>query len=336
MTGAIAPAALAPIPKVNLPEAIQKKLKNERITYIVLSILTLGIYALAVFIMDKIQAKWINPLAFMPSTRHKPIGSPHPDRIQIPTYDKVNLDAREVLCETPTNKWVIYFCPNAALYEEVMPYVDAGELGANVLFFNYRDCGHSEGTLKGATDLLLDGCAVIEHLKRKGVENKDILLSGFSIGGALALTAAEHYQGIKYLGDRTLASISATVTAFATCIAGAVVKLTRFEIPAFKAWKNIPDQHKAVIYHPKDGIIRKPASLYTAEKKLRKKEHPEWQVAKTTKAGKQAYGLADQHKPTHVKLVDKYPVSGQYAHCRPHFPEESAAIVAIARQLLLS
>jgi hypothetical protein len=330
LTGAAPPLQ---VQKVELPKAVQKRLLNERITHIALSILTLGLYALGVFVMDKLQAKWINR-AFMPSVCNKPFAGPHPNRIQIPTYDNVKLDARELLCKNPTNKWMIYFCPNGALYEEVMYNVDPEELNANILYFNYRQCGHSEGTLKGATELLLDGSAAVEHLKRKGIENKDIELFGFSIGGAVAPTVAEHYPGIKYLGDRPPSSISAVVTAWTSSILGAIVKLTRFEINAIKAWKKIPEEDKALIYHRKDGVIKYPASLYKADKDWKKKIHPEWRVEKTNKKGKKAWGLADLHKSAHVKLVDSSPISGQAAHCRPYYYNEKTAIMQIAKKLL--
>lgn len=334
VTTRLAPAQIQNV-KVDLPKAVQKKLLNEKITYIALSILTLGLYALGVFIMDKLQARWIN-MAFMPSVNKKPFAGPHPSRIQIPTFDNVKLDARELLCKNPTNKWMIYFCPNAALYEDVMYHFDPELLKANILFFNYRDCGHSEGTLKGGTSLLLDGCAVVEHLKRKGIENKDIETFGFSIGGAVAPTVVEHYPGMNYMGDRPPRSISAVVSSFATPLVGGLVKLTRFEINAFKAWKKIPEQNKAVIVHHKDGVIKYPASLYKAEKQWRKKTHPEWRVEKTTKKGKKAWGLADQHKPTHVKLVDNYDITGQEAHCRPYDRKEEKAIMQIVKQMLHS
>lgn len=318
--------------KVELPKAVQKRLRNEKITYIAVSILTLGLYAFAVFIMDKIQAKWINQ-AFMPSVYNKPLYDP---QIQIPTYDKVNLDATEYLCEKPTNKWVIYFCGNGDLYEKVVGNLDPEELGANILYFNYRGCGHSEGTIKGETELLLDGCAAVEHLKRKGIENKDIEIFGVSIGGAVGAITGEHYPGIKYMGDRTLKSISAVVSAFTIPLLGAFIKPTRFEINAFKAWKNIPDENKALIYHHKDGIVRYPASMYYADKQERKKKHPEWRVEKTTKAGKKAFGLDSAHKPTHVKLADFYDINKFYAHNRPYRDKEYKEIMGIARQLLHS
>lgn len=321
-----------PLQKMDLPAAVQKKLRNEKIRYIALSILTLGVYALGVFVIDKLQVKWINR-AFMPSAGKKSLAQRGSENFKIPTYDGINLDAKEFLCEKPTNKWIIFFCPNAALYEDFIRMFSKDALRANVLFFNYRGCGHSEGVLKGgATKLLLDGVAVMNHLKKKGVENKDILLYGFSIGGAVAATVAEHYEGVKYFGDRAPARISAVVRSIASCIAGAITKLTRFEINAFKSWKKIPDANKAVSYHHQDGVVKYRTGLYYLEKQRIKKAHPEWREAKI---GKAAYGLAQAHKPAHVKMSDSGRVDGQIAHCRPYSPEEAlAAFLPIIKRLL--
>lgn len=323
----------------HIPKGIQKKLQNEKILKIALSILTLGLYYVAVLILDKIQAKWINH-GFMPASFNPKSAVPHPDRIQIETFDHVRLDAREILCKKKTDKWITFFCPNGALYEDVQEqYVDlARRVKANILFFNYRGCGHSGGKVKPATELLLDGSAVVEHLKAKDVPLKNILLYGHSIGGGVAATVAEHYKGIKIINDRSFKAVSDVVSSFATRIIGPIVKITRYEINAFKSWLTIPDENKGVVYHPEDGIVgNKRVGLYNSVKKLIKKEHPERCDSRL--------GLADQHKPARVKLKEesKMPPGltrqqkfryGQMAHCRAPYENERKEIVKLAKRLL--
>jgi hypothetical protein len=66
----------------------------------------------------------------------------------------------------PTQKtsWMIWFNPNAALYEDVMPFCQnyGDAMGSNVLVFNYRGVGNSESYIHCAHDMVKDGEAVFK------------------------------------------------------------------------------------------------------------------------------------------------------------------------------
>lgn len=85
--------------------------------------------------------------------------------------------------------WLVWFLGNGELYEFCMGDVQklAALAGLNALMFNYRGVCQSEGVLSCAQDLVEDGILCVDHLKSSfGAAEKNILLFGHSIGGAVA------------------------------------------------------------------------------------------------------------------------------------------------------
>src|SRR5581483_7917089 len=93
-------------------------------------------------------------------------------------------------------KWIVYFCPNGALWEELiydylLPIKQ--ESTANILAFNYRGTGKSTGSLTGDKDAVQDGIKIVESLLKQGVLPENIVLHGLSFGGGVATHTAAHF-----------------------------------------------------------------------------------------------------------------------------------------------
>jgi hypothetical protein len=86
--------------------------------------------------------------------------------------------------ETKSLKWVLWFNPNAALYEDEAPFLKnyGRNLGANVFAFNYRGVGLSESSPRTVDDLYADGIAAMNFLLSKGTSPDNILIHGHSLG----------------------------------------------------------------------------------------------------------------------------------------------------------
>lgn len=103
--------------------------------------------------------------------------------------EKAYLDGMIVQSEQKSEKYVIWLNGLGGSYEERLGIVGeyADDLNANVLLFNYRGTGNSISS--GPTrpqDLVVDTLAMITYLINiKGVNIKDIVIYGFSLGGGL-------------------------------------------------------------------------------------------------------------------------------------------------------
>jgi hypothetical protein len=87
-------------------------------------------------------------------------------------------------------KWVVYMNPKDMKFEEGFGLLDdVFSTGANVCSFNYRGVGKSTGFPRTVDDLVEDGTAVIKRLLKKGVRPENIVVHGFSLGGAVATKA---------------------------------------------------------------------------------------------------------------------------------------------------
>jgi uncharacterized protein len=114
--------------------------------------------------------------------------------LQLETSDGVRLDAVSLVSVPPAfeRPWVIYFQGNAGSLRR--PRVQGQlqtlhDLGYNVLSFDYRGYGRSEGESSEA-GLYEDARAAYDHLIAAGVPPARIILAGQSLGSAVAVELA--------------------------------------------------------------------------------------------------------------------------------------------------
>lgn len=192
------------------------------------------------------------------------------------------------------NKWVIMFLGNGAYYEVLLNEARdvAIALGRNVLIFNYRGVGRSEGIVFDETDLVRDGRACVAHLRNQEnvTDTSDVLLFGHSLGGAIAtLVFAEPTFRGHLINDRSFSSLHAVPNSWianfgntqrgvlslrAQRALSALVRWTmrsiRWNLDAFDALRKMEYsaekwKRALVIYHRRDEIISfQYASMYSA------------------------------------------------------------------------
>ncbi len=73
--------------------------------------------------------------------------------------------------------------------------------------FNFRGVGGSTGWPVEATDLSIDGHAMIKFLTDQGVNERDITLHGHSLGGAVAVDVARTHPSVKVISDRSFSYV---------------------------------------------------------------------------------------------------------------------------------
>lgn len=136
----------------------------------------------------------------------------------LPTGDGSELDVVE-LC-APKNKdvkeYVIYGWGRSDSYEFFLPRLatDALNLNKKIITFNYRNVGHSKGTLNYEEDLVADYKFQIDRLIKQGVDPKNIHCYGHSLGGAAAAFAVnqkhKEKHPVKFYNDRSFANLMNT------------------------------------------------------------------------------------------------------------------------------
>lgn len=141
--------------------------------------------------------------------------------------------------------------------------------GYNVLLFNYRGVGRSEG--RATRDgLILDGESAFQYVrKRLGVPEKRIILFGHSLGGAVATQIAASHPHVQLCNMRSFSSLEKTVRAlFAkspalSLILSKLVVAIGWEMNSAANWKKVKGR-KWIVHHPHDPVIKKEAGLFSA------------------------------------------------------------------------
>lgn len=145
------------------------------------------------------------------------------EEVRIPTQDSsyasdssfLVLDGALYWERHRTSRWIVFFLGNGAHYEMIMN--EAAEMGKalkrNVLVFNYRGVGRSDGLCFREDDLFRDGRACLTYLRRThSIESEDILLFGHSLGGAVAThlycCEKDSFRG-HLVNDRSFSSLPA-------------------------------------------------------------------------------------------------------------------------------
>ena len=102
---------------------------------------------------------------------------------------------------------VIFLCPNGVGFEHVaMGFLKgyASDIRARMIAFNFRGVGASVGEATSAQDLVDDTAAVIKYVVEKfRVNPANILLHGWSLGGAVAILARQVFPEVAIVNDRS-------------------------------------------------------------------------------------------------------------------------------------
>jgi hypothetical protein len=271
----------------------------------------------------------------------------HAQQVTIETADGVKLDNLVIhnpeQNETPANeqKWVVYFMGNACCYEECLEEMKelSQRTGANVLIGNPRGVFRSEGLATKSKQLILDGEAKVQYLKNLGVDTKNILLHGHSLGGGIATAVAVNHQEegheMNLCNDRSFASLQAFLTSMGGKFLGSIVSSLaingRWEFNSVDNYKKIKGK-KFIIHTKDDQVIKYSAGLYkhlkdeamTAEDRRLKAERVKARLP-GQKSVKQP-GVRTDYKPENaLKMVVTAPNEGfepkllngmeGFAHC---------------------
>ncbi|MBA2728636.1 MAG: hypothetical protein H0U49_10750 [Parachlamydiaceae bacterium] len=204
-------------------------------------------------------------------------------QVTITTADGVELDACSITSPSQApagvQKWIVYFHGHKSCYEGQMSELKliAVKTGANVLSANYRGIMRSKGTPSCSHDLVLDGEAQIQYLLSLGVAKENILLHGWSLGGAVATEVASNHQEkgheINLCNERSYANLiellktrlpkifGSTIKNIIGFSAGIFLHAAGWQFDGVKNFQKINGQ-KWIIYSKEDGFSKYSASLY--------------------------------------------------------------------------
>lgn len=219
------------------------------------------------------------------------------DGKKIDSFEMSSSNQKHVLPQD--QKWVVYFNGNSMAYEKNLNNLRefSDQLNANVLAFNYSGVGHSQGRTSSVRDAALDGEAMMQYLLSNGVERKNILIYGWSWGGAVGAevainhqielkenNVAVHHDYVNFCSDRSFSTLKKLVhilplynsrSRFIAKIHGALnyffVKTLGWDFDSVKNYDKIKG-YKWIIYTKQDLKIPHKASLYKSVKKEQNKK----------------------------------------------------------------
>eukprot|EP00040_Diaphanoeca_grandis_P006684 m.38317 g.38317 ORF g.38317 m.38317 type:complete len:436 (+) comp17886_c0_seq1:211-1518(+) len=133
-------------------------------------------------------------------------------QIPLKNADGDNLMVGECVPFPDRDRWIVFFNGNAMLIEHNASELQilAHKLGANIVAFNYRGVGCSEGCPRNASDLVDDGTAVMDYLvQERSVDPSRILIMGISLGGCVGacVRAIPRFQHGPILVDRSFCDV---------------------------------------------------------------------------------------------------------------------------------
>ena len=137
-----------------------------------------------------------------------------------PGTASVSLDAAMYLDEVQEQRpaeeqrWLLWFNANGVAMEENMGFgrILSRGLGCNVMLVNFRGVGQSTGRAVCEQNLVDDGCAAFRHLLGRGVQSRNIVLHGHSLGGAVAVRVRARWpEGGGVVNDRSFGSLADVV-----------------------------------------------------------------------------------------------------------------------------
>jgi hypothetical protein len=208
--------------------------------------------------------------------------------IDIIAQDNIHLNAmlfrqpKSFFSHFKSKKILIRFGGNGENYESHASYniedsyiAKGHKLGYDVLLFNYRGIGKSKGT-PSPEGLLQDGQAVLDFVLSQGYEPHNILVHGFSLGGAIATktlaSKQDQYKNIKFVNDRPFSSIRAVIKNFSILgffksILLFLLKICNWNIDITEDWKKLKNP-KLLLFSLSDNIIPLKGSLAHKIKKI--------------------------------------------------------------------
>lgn len=227
------------IPETFHPPVLTTAQKICRVVWNVLSVLIpiIGLYRLIAYGIGRLAHRAFLPAMFYDEETKQFYRklfqtrclerSPHFEVIhqKVETPDGAKLDVtlfrhRNGNAETPTT---LYFGGNGMLKgmnggDWILEESLENKIPMNLVVFDYRSVGDSEGTFNGAKDLLVDGATVVRWI-RDFVKTPDHLIHfhGMSLGGGVALKvkAADPKLTGNLLHERSFSSIEEVIRAHA-------------------------------------------------------------------------------------------------------------------------
>lgn len=239
----------------------------------------------------------------MKETREKFLSSnKNSEKIKLTTFDQAKLDGVVIFKDekeksdfaarnTKDQKWVILVNGNCQHYEDLLQHsqdIVGSDFKANVLTFNYRGVGQSEGKANKIEDLVVDADTCVQYLKDMGVPEENILISGHSLGGGIATKVASEYEKVNLLNTNSFASTAKAAEHLVAVpviknLVSKLIKQADWDLDAVEAWKRVKGR-KMIVFHKDDKIISKPASLFKGLK-LDKEANKAEKTAKESKFG---------------------------------------------------
>ena len=211
---------------------------------------------------------------------------------------------------------ILHFLGSSQKYELVLPELISlsNENKCKVITFNYRGVEKSTGIAKNLYDLFNDGLAQVEQLIQSGVAPRDIVLSGFSLGGGIATKVAHHYhklgERIYLFNDRSFGKLSKVAGAWYgnmfQFILEKILKKFDWDLEADKLYLQIPEKYRRHINlaGDDDEVVPFYVSLSQSIEDLKHKVSEEYIfhcIAEFKKKG---------HKAPLDKIINKYGDSG--------------------------
>jgi uncharacterized protein len=132
------------------------------------------------------------------------------ERVQIPTEDGLTLVSWVIPASTDTAGFWLIICHgnagNLSEFDRPVHYAGLERLGLNLLAFDYRGYGESDGS-PSESGLYRDAQAVYRYLREKrGVPADRIIVFGHSLGSAVAVDLASRVSVAAVILDGALSS----------------------------------------------------------------------------------------------------------------------------------
>lgn len=185
----------------------------------------------------------------------------------------------------------------------------------HITTFHYRGVSGSKGHARNINDVFKDCIAQVENLFKNGVKARNLMISGFSLGGGLATKVVSHYhqlgKKIYLFNDRSFGRLSDVAAAwYGNPLRGFFRKLLRlfdWEIDADKFYLQIPTKYKRHInlVGADDEVVPFYVSLSKRLKDMKHKVSDEFLFC--CLEGYQQKG----HKAPLRKIINKYGETGE-------------------------
>ena len=251
------------------------------------------------------------------------------EEVSFQTSDHATLNGVElkgqIEGEAANEKYIVFFMPNGALWEELLPKLKTiqQQSGANVVCYNYRGVGASTGTFSSEAPLINDGVEIINALIAKGMRT---LPHGLSLGGGVATQVvaklAQEGTVLHLCNERSFTSIPNVLIAHSPVlgfIASPILYWTGWMLDSETALGHLRGK-VIVIFHPKDPVIL-PAAQFSRAIENAQKE-------------------GDEHasRRLQVEQIDTLELSEELgdgnAHCRSWFRAEEERYGELTKAIL--